>query len=145
MQVLHIADVLHGRPNDPLCVKALQRRAAALEALDQPKRAVKDLEAALAITGGRCTEIEEQLRRAWVVVREVKLRKQIHKAVSVCWGCVQHLGARCAAALRKGEGPAVGMGVLLARLAHKHATVELDVASPLIPPIHRRLKVLQLP
>jgi hypothetical protein len=28
-QVLHIADALHGRPNDPLCVKAFQRRAAA--------------------------------------------------------------------------------------------------------------------
>jgi hypothetical protein len=31
MQVLHLADVLHNTPNHPLCVKALQRRAAAYQ------------------------------------------------------------------------------------------------------------------
>lgn len=44
MQVLSIADFFHNNKNDPLCVKALQRRAEAYRALQQTSRAVEDLQ-----------------------------------------------------------------------------------------------------
>jgi tetratricopeptide (TPR) repeat protein len=81
LKVLHIADALHGRPRDPLCVKALMRRAAALQGLDQHGRAVADLERALQLCGGRDGEVVDQLRRARVLAEERARHKQAEKAV----------------------------------------------------------------
>jgi hypothetical protein len=80
-QVLHIADALHNRPRDPLCVKALQRRAAALQGLDQHGRAVADLEKALEISGGGDREIQEQLRKAQLLREEGRRQRRAAKAV----------------------------------------------------------------
>ena len=51
LQVLNIADFTLNSLKGPLCTKAYQRRAAAFRALQQYKRAVEDLEAAVANDG----------------------------------------------------------------------------------------------
>ncbi|GIL99722.1 hypothetical protein Vretimale_4862 [Volvox reticuliferus] len=79
-KVLSIAEFLHNNKKDPLCVKALQRRAEAYRALQQPGRAVKDLEAALEIEKGNA-EVEKQLGKAKLEDDEARKQRAIAKAV----------------------------------------------------------------
>ncbi|GLI69147.1 hypothetical protein VaNZ11_013704 [Volvox africanus] len=79
-KVLSIADFLHNNKKDPLCVKALQRRAEAYRALQQPARAVKDLEAALEIEPGNA-EVEKQLGKAKLEDDEARKQRAIVKVV----------------------------------------------------------------
>ncbi|WIA23793.1 hypothetical protein OEZ85_013473 [Tetradesmus obliquus] len=74
-KVLHLADVLHNTPQHPLCVKALQRRAAARQALGQHSKAVEDLtEAAAMLPGDK--ELTEQLARAQLLLQESRAAKR---------------------------------------------------------------------
>lgn len=82
LQVLHIADALHNTPRDPLCVKALQRAAAARQALGQHGRAAEDLRRALDISGGSDAEIEAALRRAELLGEEAARQKRAVKALA---------------------------------------------------------------
>jgi hypothetical protein len=80
--VLHISGVLHGSARTPLCAKALQRRAAALQALGQHGRAVADLEGALDALGGADAEVERQLARARAMAEEAARQRRAMAAVS---------------------------------------------------------------
>ncbi|WIA44309.1 hypothetical protein OEZ86_007106 [Tetradesmus obliquus] len=80
-KVLHLADVLHNMPQHPLCVKALQRRAAARQALGQHSKAVEDLTAAAAMLPGD-KELTEQLARAQLLLQESRAAKRQASLVS---------------------------------------------------------------
>ncbi|KAK9823542.1 hypothetical protein WJX72_003579 [[Myrmecia] bisecta] len=62
-KVLHLAEFLHNKPRDPLCIKALQRRATARKALRHYKEAASDLERALALDPGNA-EVQRQAQQA---------------------------------------------------------------------------------
>lgn len=80
--MLYLCGSLHGRRNDPLCTKALQRRAAAHQALGQHGLAVTDLERALGTLGGGDKEVAAQLARARALREEAAKQKHVDKAVS---------------------------------------------------------------
>ncbi|EFJ51905.1 hypothetical protein VOLCADRAFT_86877 [Volvox carteri f. nagariensis] len=79
-KVLSIADFLHNNRRDPLVVKALQRRAEAYRALQQPGRAVEDLQSALELEPGN-TEVEKQLAKARLENEEARKQRAIARAV----------------------------------------------------------------
>ncbi len=79
--MLHIADFLHNNKRDPLCVKALQRRAEAYRALQQHGRAVADLQRAADLEPGNA-EVARQLARARQDDEEARKQRAIAKAVS---------------------------------------------------------------
>ncbi|GMH33324.1 hypothetical protein BSKO_01158 [Bryopsis sp. KO-2023] len=82
-QVLHIADALHDKPNHPLCVKALQRRAVANKALLRHKESVNDLTKALNIDPSN-KEAEKQLKKAKEDLKEKEKEKLIADQVGNC-------------------------------------------------------------
>ncbi|GLC44336.1 hypothetical protein PLESTB_000480900 [Pleodorina starrii] len=97
-KVLSIADFLHNNKRDPLCVKALQRRAEAYRALQQYGKAVQDLEAALDIEPGNA-EAAKQLVKARQEDEEARKQRAIAKAVG-----------RAASGAAAGPGGAVEAG-----------------------------------
>eukprot|EP00198_Chlamydomonas_reinhardtii_P013934 XP_001703271.1 TPR domain-containing protein [Chlamydomonas reinhardtii] len=80
-KVLSIADFFHNNKNDPLCVKALQRRAEAYRALQQTSRAVEDLQAALDMDP-KNGEVAKQLARARLEDVEARKQRAVAKAVA---------------------------------------------------------------
>ncbi|KAI8463589.1 MAG: hypothetical protein J3K34DRAFT_526875 [Monoraphidium minutum] len=80
-RVLYLQEHLHARPRDPLCAKALQRRAAALQALGQHGRAAADLARALQVLGGADREVEAALRRALAMEEEGAKQRRAAKAL----------------------------------------------------------------
>lgn len=84
-KLLHVADALHNNPKHELCVKALQRRATAYKALQQPQRAVEDLEKALEIAPADA-EIQKQLGKARQELDEERKQRALRKAVAKSGG-----------------------------------------------------------
>ncbi|KAG2442702.1 hypothetical protein HXX76_002785 [Chlamydomonas incerta] len=80
-KVLSIADFFHNNKNDPLCVKALQRRAEAYRALQQTGRAVEDLQAALDMDP-KNAEVAKQLARARLEDDEARKQRAVARAVA---------------------------------------------------------------
>ena len=81
-RVMSIADFCHeNKPSTiPLRLKAHQRRAAARMALGHNIEAVRDLEAALELCGGKDGEVENQLARARRAREEEKVARRLKKA-----------------------------------------------------------------
>ncbi|KXZ56527.1 hypothetical protein GPECTOR_1g473 [Gonium pectorale] len=79
-KVLSIAEFFHNNKKDPLCVKALQRRAEAYRSLQQHGRAVADLEAALEMDPAN-GEAAKQLATARQEEDEARKQRAITKAV----------------------------------------------------------------
>ncbi|KAG2450163.1 hypothetical protein HYH02_000265 [Chlamydomonas schloesseri] len=80
-KVLSIADFFNNNKHDPLCVKALQRRAEAYRALQQTGRAVQDLQAALELDP-KNGEVAKQLARARLEDEEARKQRAVAKAVA---------------------------------------------------------------
>lgn len=104
-KVLHIADFLHNNLRDPLCVKAYQRRATAYSALQQPGRAVADLQAALDLEPGDA-ELQKQMAKAQVDLEEYRKQRTIQKAVAAHSGAAAAGGAGGANSTSSGSGGA---------------------------------------
>eukprot|EP00884_Botryococcus_braunii_P022874 jgi/Botrbrau1/9270/Bobra.180_1s0027.1 len=72
------AEFLHNRPDDPLCVKALQRRAAARRELKHFKAAMEDLQKACALAPSD-SEVQAQLVAARKDFEEHQKGKRVQK------------------------------------------------------------------